>query len=188
MKLIFAQGNPEPDYKNTRHNVGISIINQLGNQLNVKWENKTKFHAIIAETTINDEKIILAKPTTFYNQTGQSVDTISKFYKLTPESDLLVIYDDLSLPFGTIRVRKQGRDAGNNGIKSINSHIKVDYARIKIGTSNELREHIDDATFVLSKFSHDETTQLNEKIIPQTIDLINQFCENKLDTISYKII
>lgn len=188
MKLIFAQGNPESEYKNTRHNVGIAIINQFGKKYDAKWETKSKFHAIIAEILINGEKVILAKPTSYYNQTGQAVQAITSFYKLEPALDLLVIFDDLSLPFSTVRVRKQGSDAGNNGIKSINSHVNSDYTRIKIGTSNELREHMDDATFVLSKFSQDEITQLNEKITPQAIDLINQFCENKLETASHKII
>jgi len=188
MKLIFAQGNPEPDYKNTRHNVGIAIINQFAEKFNTKWETKSKFHAIIAEISVNGEKVLLAKPTSFYNETGLAVHTITSFYKLVPELDLLVIFDDLSLPFGTIRVRKQGSDAGNNGIKSINSHINSDYTRIKIGTSNELREHMDDATLVLSKFSNDESKQLKEKIIPQAIELVSDFCKNKLEITSHKII
>jgi len=188
MKLIFAQGNPEPDYKNTRHNVGIAIINQFAEKFHAKWETKSKFHAIIAEISLNGEKVILAKPTSFYNETGLAVYTITSFYKLVPELDLLVIFDDLSLPFGTIRVRKQGSDAGNNGIKSINSHISSDYTRIKIGTSNELREHMDDATFVLSKFSGDEIKLLSESVVPKAIESIDKFCENKLEITSHKII
>lgn len=188
MKLIFAQGNPEPDYKNTRHNVGIAIVDQFAKKHNAKWENRSKFHAIISEISINGEKIILAKPTSYYNETGQAVHAIISFYKLEPAVDLLVIFDDLSLPFGTVRVRKQGSDAGNNGIKSINSHINPDYTRIKIGTSNELRGYMDDATFVLSKFSNNESKLLTEKIIPQTMTLIGNFCENVLETTSHKII
>jgi len=188
MKLIFAQGNPEPDYKNTRHNVGFAVIDQFAEKNNAKWDNKSKFHAIIAEITINDEKIILAKPTSYYNEAGLSVRSIIDFYKLVPQIDLLVIYDDLSLPFGTIRIRKQGSDAGNNGIKSINAHIDQDYTRIKIGTCNELREHMDDATFVLSKFSSDESKQLKEVVIPKAIESIDQFCNNTLEITSHKII
>jgi len=188
MKLIFAQGNPESEHKNTRHNIGFAIIDQFAKENNAKWDNKSKFHAIISELTINDEKIILAKPTTFYNETGISIRSIVDFYKLAPEIDLLIIYDDLSLPFGTIRTRKQGSDAGNNGIKSINSHIDQNYTRIKIGTCNELREKMDDATFVLSKFSNDETKQLKEVVIPKAIESINQFCNNTLEITSHKII
>lgn len=188
MKLIFAQGNPEPDYKNTRHNIGIAVLNDLADKLSVKWETKSKFHAIIAETSIDGEKVLLAKPTTYYNETGSVVRAITTFYKLVPELDLLVIYDDLSLPFGTIRIRKQGSAAGNNGIKSINSQIDQNYARIKIGTSNELRHHMDDASFVLSKFSSDESKQLSEIIIPQAIDLIDKFCKNQLEITSHKTI
>lgn len=187
MKLIFAQGNPESDYQNTRHNVGFAVIDRLAAKLGAKWENKPKFHAIIAEITIDGEKIILAKPTTFYNETGLSAQKICSYYKLALGRDLLVIYDDLSLPFGTIRIRQQGSDAGNNGIKSINSHINSDFTRIKIGTSNDLRQHMDDATFVLSKFSADESTQLSDKIIPTAIDLIDKFCADKLEITSHKI-
>jgi len=186
MKLVLAQGNPEPKYANTRHNVGFAILNEYTQQLNIKWEEKTKLQATTAEITINHEKIILAKPTTYYNETGLSVRAIIDFYKLNPETELLVIYDDLSLPFGTIRTRKQGSDAGNNGIKSINSHLKSDYARIKIGTNNELRAHMDDATFVLSKFSKDENSQLKLDLIPKAIDLINSFCHDTLETTSLK--
>ncbi|MDK2898954.1 MAG: peptidyl-tRNA hydrolase, family [Patescibacteria group bacterium] len=186
MKLIFAQGNPEPKYKGTRHNVGFRIINQFAKENDAKWENKPKFHAIISEITINNEKIILAKPTTFYNETGLSVRSIIDFYKLDPEVDLLVIYDDLSLPFGTIRIRKQGSDAGNNGIKSINAHINQNYTRIKVGTCNEFREKMDDATFVLSKFSDNELKQLKESIDYKVIESIDRFCNNTLETTSHK--
>lgn len=188
MKLIFAQGNPEPDYSNTRHNVGIEIINNWAVKNNAKWETKTKFHALIAEITINGEKIVLAKPTTLYNNTGQSAKEIISFFKITPDDDLLVIFDDLSLPFGTTRIRKEGRDAGNNGIKSINSHVGQKFTRLKIGTSNELREHMDDAAFVLSKFSKAESEKLSNTIVPYAIDLIDKFCNNQLDITSHKTI
>lgn len=186
MKLIFAQGNPEPDYSLSRHNIGFLILNTLANMQSAKWSNSTKFKALIAEIKVDDEKIILAKPTTFYNETGISVRKLIDFYKLDASSDLLVIHDDLSLPFGTIRVRKQGSDAGNNGIKSINQHIESDYIRIKVGINSEAKERLDDAAFVLAKFNNQELTQLIEKIIPQTVKLIVQFCNNSLEYTSYK--
>lgn len=189
MKIIFAQGNPEPDYANTRHNVGFLVLNTLAEQISAKWANQSKFNAFIAEATISGEKTLLIKPTTFYNETGISVRKIIDFYKLDPTNDLLVIHDDLALPFGTIRVRGEGSDGGNNGIKSINSHLDPNYARIRIGTDNELRATInDDAAFVLAKFSADENTQLREKIIPQSIELINKFCANILENTSHKTI
>ncbi len=187
MKLIFAQGNPESDYALSRHNVGFLVLNAIANQLKTKWITKTKFHAIIAESTINGEKALFIKPSTYYNDTGVSIRKLVDFYKIDPTSDLLVIHDDLALPFGTIRVRSQGSDAGNNGIKSINSHIESNYTRIRIGIMNETHSRINDATFVLSKFNAKELSQLKESVIPQTIDLINKFCSNSLEPTSVKI-
>jgi len=187
MKLIFAQGNPEPDYALSRHNAGFLIVNTIANMHSTKWTNKAKFSAHIAEIKIGDEKVILAKPTTHYNETGSSLRKIVDFYKIDTENDLLVIHDDLALPFGTIRIRKQGSDAGNNGIKSINMHINENYTRIKIGIYNELRDQIDDADFVLAKFTNQELGILIEKLIPQTIKLVTQFCNNSIEHTSYKI-
>jgi len=187
MKLIFAQGNPEPDYSLSRHNAGFLVLNTIVTMNGAKWSNKSRFSAFIAEVKIGDEKVILAKPTTHYNETGISVKKLIDFYKLDSSNNLLVIHDDLSLPFGTIRVRKEGRDAGNNGIKSINTQIKPNYARIKIGINSELKDKIDDATFVLAKFSNQELGILIEKIIPQTIKLTTQFCNNSIEHTSHKI-
>lgn len=188
MKLIFAQGNPGSEYANSRHNVGFSVLDTLADKIGAKWKDQPKFHAITAEMTIAGEKTLLVKPSTFYNETGVSARKIIDFYKLDPTSDLMVIYDDLVLPFGTIRVREQGRDAGNNGIKSLNTHLGQQYTRIRIGTLNELRDRMDDATFVLSKFSTDELNQLEKNVIPQAIDLIEQFCNKTIKPTSHKTI
>jgi PTH1 family peptidyl-tRNA hydrolase len=188
MKIIFAQGNPGPDYTQSRHNVGFLILDSLADNLKSRWANKPRFHAITAEVNISGEKALLIKPTSFYNETGRSVREIINFYKLDPASDLLVVHDDFALPFNTIRIRRSGSDAGNNGIKSINSHINSDYTRIRIGIWTELREQMDDAEFVLAKFNADESNQLNKKIIPKTIELINQFCNGTIESTSYKII
>jgi PTH1 family peptidyl-tRNA hydrolase len=186
MKLIFAQGNPEPDHALSRHNVGFLILNTLANMHGAKWANKSKFNAIVTELNINNEKVLLVKPTTFYNETGPALRKIVDFYKIDTENDLLVVHDDLALPFGTIRIRKQGSDAGNNGIKSINTHINANYTRIKVGIDNELHDKMDDADFVLAKFTNQELTVLIEKIIPQSVKLVTQFCNNTLEHTSYK--
>jgi len=188
MKLIFAQGNPEPKYSATRHNIGFSALDDLAARFNAKWLNQPKFNATITEIKISDEKVLLVKPTTYYNETGSSVRRLVDFYKINPASDLLVIHDDLALPFGTVRVRQQGSDGGNNGIKSINAYIGQDYSRIRVGTYNELRDKMDDADFVLSKFSPEESENLKETIIPHIFKLVEQFCNGKIETTSYKIL
>ena len=187
MKLIFAQGNPEPIYTNSRHNVGFAILNAIADEHNAKWAHKLKLLAKVTEIKIGNEKILLAKPTTFYNETGTSIKRIINFYKLDPINDLLVIHDDLALPFGTIRIRNKGRSAGNNGIKSINVAIKQFYPRIKIGIRNDKCDQMEDADFVLAKFSKVELKQLKKSIIPQVVELITEFCTDLLEHTSYKI-
>ncbi|CAN5390804.1 aminoacyl-tRNA hydrolase [soil metagenome] len=179
MKLIIAQGNPEAKYSNTRHNVGFVVVDQFAKSRDLTWTNKSKFAALTAEITIDGEKVILAKPTTYYNETGQSARKLVDFYDLDPETDVLVIHDELALPIGTIRTRKQGSDAGNNGIKSLNSHIGPDYHRIRIGVSNEFREKTGDVDFVLSKFTKEECDTISI-LLPEISKFILNFIKDEL--------
>lgn len=187
MKVIFAQGNPGAQYANTRHNVGFLIVDSLAKQHNADFFKKPKFHSDIAEISLAGEKVLLVKPATFYNETGQAARMLVDFYKLDPSTDFLAIHDDLSLPLGTIRIREKGRDAGNNGIKSLNAHLGSNYARIRIGIYNDLRDRIHDADFVLSNFTKDEAQALAESITPKAIDLIDAFCAGKIETTSHKL-
>ncbi len=138
------------------------MADRLAKKWGVEFVKKTKFHADIAETSIDGEKVLLVKPTTFYNETGQSARLLVDFYKLSPNRDVLVIHDDLALPFGTIRTRKSGQDAGNNGIKSLNAHLGSQFGRIRIGIYHELRDRIPDADFVLAPFSVKEKNALTD--------------------------
>jgi PTH1 family peptidyl-tRNA hydrolase len=160
MKIIFAQGNPGSEFAFTRHNIGFYMIDRLAESQSAAFTPKPKFHAEIAEISMNGEKALLVKPTTYYNETGRAARALVDFYKLNPVSDLLVIHDDLALPFGVIRTRPSGSDAGNNGIKSLNAHLGEHYGRIRIGIYNDLRDRIPDADFVLAKFTGEETMQL----------------------------
>jgi PTH1 family peptidyl-tRNA hydrolase len=174
MKLIFAQGNPGTTYNNTRHNVGFAVLDAFVNELQLSFTEKSKFQALLAEKTINGEKVLFAKPTTFYNETGAAARAIVDFYKLDPMSDVLIIHDELALPFGTLKTRLEGSDAGNNGIKSLNQHLGAQYARIRIGIYNPRRDQMDDANFVLAKFSSEEREML-PRVISQAEEFINQF-------------
>lgn len=188
MKVIFAQGNPEPHYDKTRHNTGFMMLNALAEEYSTPWTLKSKLQAHIAEISIGDTKVLLVKPTTFYNDSGLSARSVVDFYKLDLSRDLLVLHDDLALPLGTIRIRAKGSDAGNNGIKSLNSHLGPDYTRMRIGIWNEKRDVMDDADFVLSKFTSPEAKKLRDDIIPYAIKLIDQFASDKLATTSHKIL
>jgi PTH1 family peptidyl-tRNA hydrolase len=187
MKIIFAQGNPGAQYSHSRHNVGFMMLDQIAAEHGLTFTKKPKFYADVAEDTIAGEKILLIKPTTFYNETGQSARALVDFYKLTPATDVLVVHDDLALPFGTIRIRAKGSDAGNNGIKSLNSHLGTDYARLRIGIYNELRDRVNDADFVLSNFTKNEADLFNDTIGQKVRESIELFCAGKLDAVSHKL-
>jgi len=185
MKIILAQGNPGLDYEKTRHNIGFMVVDNLATQKKAVWVKKPKFQAMVTQIEFGSEKALLVKPDTFYNETGTSARKLVDFYKLDAAKDMLVVHDDLALPFGTIRVRGQGRDAGNNGIKSLNANIDHHYTRIRIGILNEFREKMGDTNFVVSNFRNDEARKLKQAVIPTAIELIEKFCSGKLEHTSY---
>lgn len=180
MKVILAQGNPGDDYAKTRHNAGFYCIDYLANEFSATFLPKPKFHADIAEINVDGEKVLLIKPATFYNETGHAARAIVDFYKLDPSNDLLVIHDDLALPFGTIRTRPDGSGAGNNGVKSLNAHIGSHYNRIRVGIYSTLRDAQHDVDFVLGKFTKDESDTL-PKIATQTSQFALDFVHGHLE-------
>ncbi len=186
MKIILGQGNPETKYIRTRHNVGWDILAMLADKQGVVFKPKSKLFANIAEVTVAGTKVLLVLPTTYYNETGKAARAIIDFYKLSPE-DLLVLHDELALPFGKLRTRHSGRDAGNNGIKSLNSHIGQSYARVRIGVNSDLRNHLSDSDFVLKKFSQEEWGTVIDKTFPFTSGLIEEFVDGSLEDTSYSL-
>ena len=187
MKVLFALGNPGSDYTGTRHNTGFIAIDAFATEKGASFAERSKFQAQIAELSVVGDKVLLVKPTTFYNEVGVSARALIDFYKLSPATDMLVIHDDLALPFGTIRVRKKGSDAGNNGIKSLNAHIGPDYARLRVGIAVPDRTS-DDASFVLGRFNSEEMTSLQKDIIPKLQELIHRFLQGTLEDTSHKAI
>lgn len=186
MKLIFTQGNPGKEYDGTRHNVGFLIADALATEHSTAFKASTKFFAEIAEYSDSGEKVIIAKPTTFYNETGRSFTAIKQFYKLE-ETDVLIIHDELALPFGTLRSRAGGADAGNNGIKSVNTHGGTATARLRVGVGNELRGRMGDTDFVLSKFSKDEQATLKNTILPKCLEIVHEFVADNHTVTSHKL-
>lgn len=174
-RLIIGLGNPEPRYDLTRHNLGYWVITQIAGLAGLVFTSKSKFKADIAEMTIGEERVILARPTTYYNLSGESVRALADFYKI-PSDHILIIHDDLALKFGTVRARVGGSDAGNNGVKSITSCIGQGTARIRVGIATEQRATFGDSEFVLAKFTTDELialTPLLEKIAVLVDDFIS---------------
>jgi PTH1 family peptidyl-tRNA hydrolase len=186
MKLIFAQGNPGTQYARTRHNVGFIVLDALAEKVGALWKHEAKFNADIAQLNWEGEKVLLIKPQSYYNETGLVARSFVDFYKLTPKTDVLVVHDELALPFGTVRVREKGSDAGNNGIKSLNAHLGQEYWRIRVGVWNELRDRMDDAEFVLSALKSDETVQLTKNISDIILPLIEKFIKGTIEPSSHR--
>ncbi len=133
MFVIAGLGNPSRQYEKTRHNAGFDAIDMLAGRYHIRIKDR-KHQALCGTGSIEGQKVILVKPQTFMNASGQSVRSVMDFYKAAPETDLIVIYDDISLPPGKIRIRKKGSAGGHNGIKDIISHLGTqEFMRIKIG-------------------------------------------------------
>ena len=174
-KLIIGIGNIGAHFEGTRHNTGFMLVDALATQLAADWATKDKFKSLIAEQTKDGQKIILLKPTTYYNLSGEAARTVKDFYKIHNEN-ILVIHDELALPFGTVRARIGGSDAGNNGLKSIIAHIGADVARVRVGIANQQLATIGAADFVLAKFNHDEHQQW-PAVQQQALQLVHTFLD-----------
>ncbi|MBS5114892.1 MAG: aminoacyl-tRNA hydrolase [Erysipelotrichaceae bacterium] len=157
MKLIVGLGNPGKEYENTRHNCGFMAIDYLAQDLGVTI-NQAKFKGLYAKIKVEGEDVILLKPQTYMNLSGESVSEVMKFFKIDKE-DVLVIYDDLDLPVGKIRIRANGSAGGHNGIKSLIAHLNgQDFKRIRIGIDRH--PYIPVVDYVLGKFTSEEMVLL----------------------------
>lgn len=142
MFLIAGLGNPDKKYEKTRHNIGFDTVDALAEKYNISITEK-KHKALCGSGVIEGVKVILAKPQTYMNLSGESIAEIVNFYKLDPESEMLIIFDDISLAPGNIRVRKKGSAGGHNGIKSIISSVGTsNFMRIKVGVGESHRDGI----------------------------------------------
>ena len=154
MKLIVGLGNPGLQYAATRHNIGFEVIDSLAEAYNIQVT-KSKYKALIGEGNINGERVILMKPQTYMNLSGEAVRSCMDFHKIINE-ELLIIFDDVSLEVGQLRLRKNGSAGGHNGIKSIISHIGTqDFSRLKFGVG-EKPAGWDLANYVLGRFSEED--------------------------------
>ena len=165
--LIVGLGNPGKNYEFTRHNAGFLTLDHIASELDTEINN-LKNNALVADVVINNHRCLLVKPQTFMNNSGTAVRDIAKFYKIPPEK-IIVIFDDISLPCGKLRIRRKGTDGGHNGIKSIIYHLNSDqFPRIKIGVGAKPNPEYDLADWVLSKFGKDDTEQLKAAITKAT--------------------
>ncbi len=161
MFVIVGLGNPTLQYEGTRHNVGFDVIDLLADKYNITVETR-KNRALIGKGMIEGKKVILVKPQTYMNLSGESVRGLVDYYKIDERQELLVIYDDVSLGVGQLRIRKKGSAGGHNGIKNIISHLDTDmFLRIKIGVGEKPKKY-NLADYVLSRFSKAEREEMEE--------------------------
>ena len=161
MKVVIGLGNPGKKYERTRHNMGFIAVDSLRKKFNLNDE-REKFQALVSEKNIDGEKVIFFKPQTFMNLSGNAVIEIINFYKLDPKKDIIVIYDDMDLPFGDIRIREKGSSGGHNGIKSIISHIGEEFIRIKCGIGAKEKDAVE---HVLGEFNQTEQKNLDKILV-----------------------
>lgn len=163
MFIVVGLGNPGREYEQTRHNIGFIAINALAEAHGVKIDH-LKFNALTATTVIGTEKVLLMKPQTYMNNSGEAVGEAARFYKVPPEN-ILVISDDVTLEPGTLRIRRKGSAGGHNGLKSIINHLSSDgFPRIKIGVGDRVHPNEDLADHVLGKFAREDIDLMNETI------------------------
>lgn len=177
--LIVGLGNPGRQYEITRHNAGWLCMDMLSDRLKVKI-NKIKFKSTIGEADINGHRCLLMKPQTFMNLSGEAVGEACKFYKIPPEN-VIVIFDDISLPCGALRIRRKGSAGGHNGIKSIIQHLGSDnFPRIKLGVGDKPHADFDLADYVLSNFSKDEIPMMKQAM-EKACDALDYLTDGKID-------
>ena len=160
MYIIAGLGNPTREYEKTRHNVGFEVIDVLADRLGTTVEEK-KFKGCYGRGIIGGQKGLLLKPQTFMNLSGESVRAAADFYKVDPEH-IIIVYDDISLDVGQLRIRKKGSAGGHNGIKNIIAHLGTqEFPRIKVGVGDKPKK-MDLADYVLSRFSKEDSAVMED--------------------------
>jgi PTH1 family peptidyl-tRNA hydrolase len=154
MKLVIGLGNPGAQYEQTRHNVGFRVVDVLAQKLGWKWERRGR--AMLATGTVGAEKVVLIKPLTYMNLSGEAVGELARWYKVPPE-DLLIVYDELDLPTGRLRLKTSGSAAGHNGLDSLIHHLHTNkFPRLRVGIGRPANQRMDTINYVLGVPAGDE--------------------------------
>ncbi len=177
--LIVGLGNPGKEYEITRHNAGFLLMDMLSDRLGAKI-NKIKFKAVVGEANIAGKRCLLMKPQTFMNSSGEAVKEACTFYKIPPEN-VIVAFDDISLPCGGLRIRRKGSAGGHNGIKSIIRHLgSENFPRLKLGVGEKPHPDYDLADYVLSNFAKSEIPQMKQAM-EKACDALEYLVQGNID-------
>lgn len=179
MYLIAGLGNPTRQYEHTRHNIGFDVMDALAEKYNISI-NEKKHRALIGKGMIDGQKVILAKPQTYMNLSGESLIELIHYYKIDPEKELIVIYDDISFAPGNLRIRQSGSAGGHNGVKSIIKCLDTQkFMRIKVGVGEKPKDW-DLADFVLGHFSTQEREDL-EGAIQRAMEAVSYMVNGEVE-------
>lgn len=179
MYIIAGLGNPTAQYEHTRHNIGFDTITYLADRYHITMNTK-KFQAICGAGVIEGQKVLLLKPQTYMNLSGNSIGEAVNFYKLDPATEVIVIYDDIALDPGYIRVRKKGSAGGHNGIKDIITHLGTqEFQRIRVGVGEKPKDY-DLAAYVLGHFTAEDRKKV-EEAIAQAADAVELMVQDRTD-------
>jgi PTH1 family peptidyl-tRNA hydrolase len=179
MVLFVGLGNPGSQYENTRHNIGFKVIDKLVNDFSARDISKTSFQGKLYRASNS----LFLKPTTFMNLSGKSVQSVKNFFKIDLE-DLIVIHDDIDLPFGAVRFKRGGGHGGHNGLRSIDSHITKEYLRVRIGVGKpEHKSQV--ADYVLHDFSEEES-KVQDKLIAHVAEACKLLVTEDLNEVKSK--
>ena len=182
MKMIVGLGNPGKEYENTRHNMGFIVIDNFAKSHDVSVD-KNKFNALYTDLFIDDEKVLLVKPLSYMNLSGEVVQSFANYFDIN-YSDILVISDDLDLDFLDYRLRLFGSSGGHNGLKDIERSLGSNrFRRFRIGISNN--KDIDTKDYVLGKFSKEDIKSIDE-FLPKTVDILNDFVKLSFERLMSK--
>lgn len=177
--IVVGLGNPGSEYERTRHNAGFLFIELLERKLNIKV-NKIKFKSLVCDTVIENKRVLIMKPQTFMNKSGEAISDAASFYKIPPEN-IIVIYDDINFNPGQIRVRRKGSDGGHNGIKSIIYMLGSDaFPRIKIGVGQKPHPDYDMADWVLSNIPKEHEKDMLDAL-EKSYEALKLILSNNID-------
>ncbi len=183
MKIIIGLGNPGRQYEDTRHNAGFMVLDKFADKHGVDIS-KARFNALLGEVFVNGEKVILVKPMTYMNNSGQAVGEVLNFYKPDLE-DIIVVVDDIEIELGMLRIRAKNGKGTHNGLKSIYAHLKTDdYAKMKLGVGKFKRD-MDLADFVLARPSK-EDDEIIDDLIDRAVEALNEFTASPIDIVMNK--
>jgi len=178
LKLVIGLGNPGLKYEFTRHNIGFRTVDSLARDMGTEFKKVKSYYSLISRGTINDHKVILVKPQTFMNLSGRAVNRVVSYYKILLQ-DLLIVYDDLNLELGQIRIRKKGSTGGHKGMESIMQYLNSEgIPRLRIGINNpSVNLNFDCVSYVLSNFNNDEKDKMN-KVIQLSTEAVKTIIED----------